>query len=391
MTILTIPLRCMRAKLLRTLMLFGVFTLGVASMTALNGISSVIGESFEKKLASFGANIMVAPKKESVSVSYGGFSLGDVALEGKSIPLTQSIEAIDKIDFRANIAVVAPKLLGMITIEGPTGKMNIPTVGVIWNDELALKGFWEVKGNMPSSENEILAGYLAAQRLGLEPGTTAMLAGKPVRLAGYLAPTGSDDDNVVFAEISVIQSITGKTGQADFLEVAALCAGCPISDIVSQLETALPGLEVRALQQVVRQRMYSVHMAQNMAMLVSLVILVTACAMVVMSMLSAVSERRREIGIMRSVGFSRPRVFIIFAFEALLEGAAAGAAGFVAGHLLARQVLIGLDFSDAAMLAFSSSGFAATIVGVSALAVASAAFPAFKAAMVEPAEALSSL
>ena len=70
--------------------------------------------------------------------------------------------------------------------------------------------------------------------------------------------------------------------------------------------------------------MYAVHFAQNLAFYVSLVILVTACAMIIMSMLSAVNERRKEIGIMRAVGFSRASVFTVFVSEALGIGLLAG-------------------------------------------------------------------
>ena len=45
MNILTIPLRCARKKWLRTLSLFCIFTLGVASIVALREVSAVVGES----------------------------------------------------------------------------------------------------------------------------------------------------------------------------------------------------------------------------------------------------------------------------------------------------------------------------------------------------------
>ncbi|MCL2123682.1 MAG: ABC transporter permease, partial [Desulfovibrionaceae bacterium] len=78
MTLLTIPIRHTRAKWLRVLLLLAVFALGVASMTGLRQISTLIGDSFEKKLVSYGANILVTPKRETLTVSYGGYALGDV-------------------------------------------------------------------------------------------------------------------------------------------------------------------------------------------------------------------------------------------------------------------------------------------------------------------------
>ena len=107
MTLLTIPLRCARAKWLRTLLLAAVFTLGVASMTGLRQVSAVIGDSFEKKLVSYGANILVMPEQKTLKISYGGYALGDVALEKRLLPLAASYAAIETMPLRANIAVIA--------------------------------------------------------------------------------------------------------------------------------------------------------------------------------------------------------------------------------------------------------------------------------------------
>jgi len=124
---------------------------------------------------------------------------------------------------------------------------------------------------------------------------------------------------------------------------------------------------------------------------VSLVILITACAMIVMSMLSAVAERRREIGIMRAVGFSRADVFTVFLSEALAIGLPSGAAGYVAGHMLARYVLEQLRLEDVTTLAFSPMLCLAAALAAGFAAAVAASFPAWKASRVEPAEALVSL
>lgn len=387
MNILTIPLRCARAKWLRTLSLFAVFTLGVVSIVALHKVSAVVGESFERKLTSFGANILVTPHREALTVSYGGFTLGDVLLDAGHIDLPVSLKAIDGIALRANLAAVAPKLLTTTRV----GNVTVAVVGVDWEAEQSLKGYWSVTGAMPQQGGEVLAGATAASRLGLAVGSDVVLGGQTLRVTGVLDPTGSDDDAVLFTAIATVQQATGKPGQASFIEVAALCAGCPIDDIVNQLATALPGQEVRALRHVVEQRMYSVHFAQKLALSVSVVILLTACAMVVMSMLSAVNERKREIGILRSVGFARAGVFAVFAVEALLVGIAAGGVGYGVGHVLAGQVLHALHLGDGVVLPFDAVAFVLVVLGIAGVSVLAAAFPAWKAARIEPAEALVAL
>jgi putative ABC transport system permease protein len=397
MNILTIPLRCARKKWLRTLSLFCIFTLGVASIVALREVSAVVGESLERKLTSFGANIMVSPARETLTVSYGGLPLGDLLLDEGHLPHADTARRIRSIEFNANIAAVAPKLVTMARIGSPAGAttpvapLPVAVVGVDWPEELSLKGYWAIDGATPKTSEGALAGHAVAARLGLAPGSVVHVNGHAVTITGVIGSTGSDDDNVLLADIGFVQRAFNLPDKASFVEVAALCAGCPIDDIVAQLRAALPGQDIKALRHVVEQRMYSVHFAQQLALVVSLVILLTACAMVVMSMLSAVNERRREIGILRSVGFSRSGVFTVFASEALLVGVAAGLVGHLAGHGLALKVLDLLHMADVAPPAFSLAALALTTGGIAAVSVLAAAFPAWKASRVEPAAALVSL
>ena len=78
MNIVTIPISNIRKKPTKTVLLVMVFALGVMSIIALHQVSLVVGESLEKKLNAYGANIIVSPHTETLSVSYGGFHMGDM-------------------------------------------------------------------------------------------------------------------------------------------------------------------------------------------------------------------------------------------------------------------------------------------------------------------------
>lgn len=240
-------------------------------------------------------------------------------------------------------------------------------------------------------ERHLLAGATVAERLKLGPGRAIWLNGAQYLVEGVLQPTGSDDDSVLFAHLPEAQKLFHAPDAASFIEVAALCSGCPIEDIVNELGAALPGQDIRALRQVVAQRMYSISFAQNMALVVTVVILFSACVMVVMSMLVSANERRKEIGLLRAVGFSRRAVFFIFAAEALVIGFLAGVAGYAAGYLAGSKVLVAMQIEAAAYPAFSFAALFGYGLMASALAVLAAAFPACKAARANPAEALTSL
>jgi len=385
MGILTIPLRNLRRKPLRTAVMVLVFAAGVAAVTALAHLSSRVGESLEAKMTAFGANILVTPKRESLHVSYGGMQLGDVSYDVKYLDQAASLAAVRGIHHKDRIAAVAPKFVLLARVNGTA----VGVIGVDFPQERLIKSYWGAEGRMPDAPDEILAGASAAAALGLSPGQRLDVEGRAFTVSGVLFPTGGDDDNVLFADLSALQAAAGKPGAVHFIEVSALCAGCPIEDITDQLERALPGARITAMQQVVKQRMMTVHFVQTLAVSVSVVILLTACVMIGLSVFSAVNERIHEIGLLRALGFSKGRVFAVFSLEAVCVGLLAGAVGYAGGVLASGRLAGLLDLgSQIPAAAFDPLHLLLALCGVPALAALAALPPALKAARVEPSQAL---
>jgi putative ABC transport system permease protein len=382
--ILTIPVRNLRRKALRTVLLAVIFSIGILSVVALGFISRAVGDNLEEKMNTYGANILVTPRAETLHVGYGGMSLGDVSVDLKYLPREETIRAIRSIHMKDRISAAAPKFAVLTTVaDKPLG-----VIGVDWAEEMGIKSYWSVTGTLPEKPQQLLAGSAAARTFGLSPGSGLEIEGQLFTVSGVLAPTGGDDDNVLFADIGALQRAAGKGDVAHFVEVSALCAGCPIEEIVAEIEHMLPGAEIKALQQVVMQRMMTVHFVNNLALSVSLVILLTACVMIGLSVFSAVNERKHEIGVMRSLGFSKFRVFSVFCMEALLTGMLAGAIGYAGGFVVSGKVLSILEMTRTATISFSPAHFLLTMAGVALLSVAASAYPAMKAARMDPSTAL---
>ena len=387
MNLFTIPLKNMRRKPTKTFLLLLVFSLGVMSIVALYQVSLVVGVSLEQKLTAFGANIVVKPSTEKLSVSYGGFHMGDMLLDIKDLQEAETTAAIKSIELNDRISVVAPKLVSMLKLD----ELAIAVVGVKWADELGIKSYWATDGAFPQQPNEILLGSLAADKLGVRAGDTLSLYDRVFKVSGTLLKTGSDDDSVILMDLGRLQEMLGQPGAVSFVEVAALCAGCPIEDIVAQIQTNLPKTSVIALQHIVDQRMSSVKFVQKLALSISLVILVTASAMVGISMLSSVNERKKDIGILRSLGYGKSRVFMIFCLEAGLIGALAGAIGYLVGFGASLKTLEFLTLVDGARPVFSIAQLVICASLFPVITILSALYPAWRGASVEPSQALVSL
>jgi putative ABC transport system permease protein len=387
MNILTIPLRNMRRRPSKTMLLLLVFSLGVMSIVALYQVSLVVGHSLEKKLTAFGANMIISPATEKLSVSYGGFHMGDMLVDVENLPEKETVQAIRSIELKDRISAIAPKLVTMTKVND----IAVALVGVHWRDERGIKSYWAPRGEFPSASDQVLVGSQAAAKLGLAVDDRVSMIGQDFTVSGILHETGGDDDTVIFMNLHTLQALVGRDNATSFIEVAALCTGCPIEDIVAQIRGQLPNAEVKALQNVVNQRMASVRFVQKLAFSISLVILVTATSMVGLSMLSAVNERKKDIGILRSLGYGKPQIFIIFCMEAGFIGVLSGLAGYLGGFGASFKALEFLSLSDGVSPVFSVPHLLLACVAFGLITVVAALYPAWKGAGVDPSTALVAL
>jgi len=387
LNITTIPVRNLRRKLLRTILLVAVFVLGILSMIALNNISAIVGEGLEKKMNQFGANILVYPKSDELKVSYGGFDLGSMTYDVKYLNESEVVHNIKNIELRKNISSVAPKLLSVAKL----GEQAVGLVGVDWDEETQIKSFWVLDGEMPQRPDDVLIGHSIAAQLALTSGDNIRFHDRTFKVTGVITETGSDDDNVIFMDLHLLQSMSGKGDLVNYVEVSALCSACPIEDIVAQISSKLPGTDIRAVQQLVKQRMSAIDFVRKLAFAVSLVILLTACFMIALFMFASVNERKKEIGLVRSLGYSKLDVFSIFCFEALIIGLVSGFFGYLLGHYVSIVIARILTINETGVLPFNPGFFLSTVVAVAVIAVVSAAIPALKATRIDPSQALVSL
>lgn len=313
--------------------------------------------------------------------------MGDMLYDVDDLREKETVQSIKSIELKDRISVVAPKLVSTVKV----GDLPVAVVGVRWYEELGIKSYWAVKGAIPEQMDQILLGSQVAEKLRVNEKASIKISGKEYMVSGVLQETGGDDDRAIFMNLTTLQEMLERPDGVSFIEVAALCAGCPIEDIVGQIKVSLPGADIKALQSIVNQRMESVHFVQKLALSISIVILVTAATMVALSMLSAVNERKKDIGILRSLGYSKTQVFTIFCVEAGFIGTASGVIGYLAGYGASFKALELLALSDNFHPVFSIYQLFGAALLFGTITVLAALYPAWKGAVVEPSEALVSL
>lgn len=234
----------------------------------------------------------------------------------------------------------------------------------------------------------------------------------PYKVVGVLAPTGSVADRLILVDLASVWAVHGESEPpADDhdhhhhdAEQAAAPADRQVTALLIQYRSpmgavtlparvrAIPDLQAAA-PPVEMARLFSL-LGPGLELLRALgaVLLVLAAAGFLVGLIGAVGQRRRDIALLRALGMSARRVFLLLTTEALLLGLAGGVLGVAGARLL---VFLGAGLAaptlGGAGLVQPPVG-AAELLSVMAavgLALAAAAGPAWIASRSDPAQDLS--
>ncbi len=369
-------------------MLFLVLGLviGISTVVTLLAITESMTLNIEERLNQFGANIVVVPKSENLSLNYGGIDVGGVNYKVREFD-QKRLSEVKTIKNSKNLAIIAPKVLGPVQVKDKT----VLLMGVIFKEELALKTWWQKQGGTyPEKENEVMLGSQAASLLGFKPGDTISMSGRNFKVAAVLKQTGASEDNAIIASLGTSQAILGKQGKISMIEISAFCQGCPIGELTLQIAEKFPDGKVTAMKQAVMSKMQSIEMFKSFSLGVSIIVILIGSLLVLVTMMGSVNERTREIGIFRAIGFRRGHVMQVILLEALLLGIIGGIIGFTLGNLIAYSI-IPLVMKDSAFAGINTNLGIVSVLMAVALSLLASLYPAFKASNMDPSEALRSL
>jgi putative ABC transport system permease protein len=361
-------------------------TIGITTVVTLLTITRMMNEDISNKLDALGANIIILPQSDDLSLSYGGMSLGGVAFDTQTLK-DADVPKIRQIEVRENVSTISPKIIGVVQIEGK----KVPLMGVLFQEETRLKKWWKVRGTVPKSQDEVLLGHEVAVKLFKSTGDPLVIDGKRVRISGILDETGSQDDFLILGELAFAQGVLKRPGALSLIEVSAFCISCPIEEIVRQISKELPHAKVTAIKQTLETKMEALGHFKKFSVGISVIVLLIGGLIVFTNMMASVNERKREIGIFRAIGFRKSHVVRIIFLEAFIIGLIAGMTGYILG-IGVSQVIGPMITGTKGVRVFIDPLLAIGAVFLSAfIGILSSAYPALHASKMDPTEALRAL
>ncbi len=387
MKLIDISLNNLLRKKGRTVLLVAGLAIGIGAAVAMTSVGDAMNREVMHALDEFGANILVLPASEGLPLSYGGLTVSAVNTGGRQLTM-DDVARIRTIKNRENISTVAPKLLVQTEVKGT----RVLLAGVDFKAEQRLKKWWRVAAGMnPQAAGEALIGRDAAQKLHIAPGDSIPVPGGMIRISGMLDNTGSQDDGLIFANIGWVQQHFRKGSAVSLIELSALCSGCPIEDMVQQVNSVLPGAKAVAVKETVELKMQAMHYFHKFSVGISALLLIVAGMIIFFAMTASVKERVQEIGLFRALGFRTGHIIQVLLTEAFLISLLAGIAGYVIGIVSPRFVAPYLMSAYNLTFEFDPGMAAGALASSVLVGLLASIYPVVRASRMDPVEALKTL
>lgn len=366
-----------------------VFTLagvaiGMAAFVALMTIGQGLTREIRKQAQSLGANLVVTPKGwcayEQISV-----------LTGEQLPEAIPMAELDKITRVPGVKTAVPYLNEKTAFRN----QPVPVIGIL-PDEMRVLQKWTVTAGRyfnASGERAVVVGFAIAKQFKLQPGDEFTVRGKPLNVIGVLQETGTKDDIAAFIPLSVAQVIYNVEGKVSFIAVQV--TDLEQVDAISLRIQEVANVAVVTDKQLLSSILSIVGTVGAAMQAVAAVGVLAAAFGIVNTLLTAVYERRHEIGIMQAIGSTRRTLFLSFMLESGLYGLLGGVLGMMIG--MAAAWLFGPMLTNNAFTAALPQTSTPVLNGTTAivtlglsvsLALVAGLYPAYRAARLSPMEAI---
>ena len=189
----------------------------------------------------------------------------------------------------------------------------------------------------------------------------------------------------LFTTINAMQAATAQPGKASFFFIK-VADEASVSDVAAELESRFEGYEVTRLDSFSRVMKENALGLKELIKAFSLFSATVSYLVILLAMYTTIIERTREIGILKALGASNPFIIRTVMVESLLICAMGVVTGFflsVIGRwaILALFPTLMVDLTPRWFLTSAILGISGGLLG--------ALYPAYRAAKLDPVEALN--
>ncbi len=365
--------------------------IGVAIVVSMVSIGEGMRASVSEQLNAIGSDkIMVVPSGMMSMQGPPSESLPFTDSQIRAVKAIPQVKDIVKVFYRPTTAKFRNEVESMWVSGIKRGGMN------------QFRKYYNIKEGRFFSENsfdEIDIGYRVADKIfdnKVHVGDTLKIKGKNFRVVGIFGEIGNtEDDSSVYMSLNSVRDLFNAGNEITMFWVVANNKGV-VKPLATKIEKVLKKIrggkdfDVLTKEQLAKQIDTMIGIITFVIGGIASISLVVGSVIIMNTMLTSVLERTREIGVMKAIGADDSMVLKIFVAEAGILGIVGGIIGIVVGAIISAFIqymgtmYIGSSFQTliTVKLIISALGFSLFI------GVTSGLYPAYRAAKLNPAEAL---
>ena len=392
MNIITISVKNLKRKKIRSVLTIGGVALAVAVLVSLLGFDKGYQKSLTDNIDKMGYQLLVTakgcPYEAATMMLKGGGGLR--YMEQKVYDNIRTDSRVDKISPQLVATTFDPEL--------QKGQGGYALYMGINDDYLKLKPWAKFKSGgwfSGGDANEVIIGFEAAEFEQRSVGDEVFIAGigQTLKVVGIFERTGTQDDGMLFIPLKSAQRIFSLPGKLTGI-------GVKLKDIhqIAKFEEDLysvPEIQIISMAQVRGTILNLVSSAKVLANAVAFIAIFIAAIGVMNTILMSVFERTQEIGISKAMGASRLDIFKFIWSETILICTLGGTIGCV----LAIAGSGFVEFIIKKILPYAPTGnlvsiepklLISALIGAVILGMASGIYPAWRASSMKPVQAIRS-
>ena len=319
----TFIVRNMLRRGVRTVLTILGLGIGIAAVVALLGIAWGFERSFMKLYEAKAIDLIITKA-------------------GVSDRLTSNLKEslVEEIRRVPGVSVVAGSLVDVVSFE----EANL--VSVICNGwepgSMMFRGIRLLQGRTlePGDQDRKVAllGRVLALNLGKKAGDSLSVAGEPFQVIGVFESNSLFESGAMIVPLRVLQNMLGREGSlTGVVVVSDKPDRTSVEVLARRIEKEIRGVAAVPARDHI-QGDIQVRLVKAMAWATSLIAVLLGSLGVLNTMMMAVFERTGEMGLLRALGWRRPRILSLILGEALTLGVSGSIVGALLGLLGVRAI-----------------------------------------------------
>jgi ABC-type antimicrobial peptide transport system permease subunit len=359
-------LQSLAQRTTRTILTLGVIGLTVGVIMALDGVVRGFADTFTQSVLGSDVEIMI----RQADISDTSLSAIDERTGSKIAAMTE-VASTSGLIFTA---IMMPEVNNFFILEGYSP------------NQAAIRRIQIVEGQSLTNNRQILLGRVMADALNKRVGESIELSQVRFRIVGIFESDTSWEEMGGVITLRDAQTLVGRPRKVSLYAVK-LHDPSEAQAVVEKINQQFPEVHAALAGQFADQ-LPDMQNSNSMMVGISFLAIVVGGLGVLNTMLMAVFERTREIGVLRALGWRRRGILGMILREALLLGILGGAVGILFAFGLTGLLQLNEMIGSFVTPAWTWVIFARAILVALSLGLVGGLYPAFRATRLLPVEAL---